>query len=197
MNQKLIVFARAPGSGQVKTRLAKGIGEQAAAHAYKTIVDRLLANLKAVLNVELRCTPDSAGAEFDRWLQPGWRLAPQGEGDLGQRLIRAFAESFTAGSRRVVIVGSDCPAVTAQDIESAWHSLVTHDVVLGPARDGGYWLIGLREPQPALFENIPWSTPAALETTLSRIRKAGLTVQCLRTLADIDTAEDWEELNRA
>ena len=196
MIEKLIVFARAAHAGQVKTRLAREIGDQAAVDAYKTLMEQLLANLRAVFNVELRFTPDSARAEFESWLQPGWHLATQGEGDLGQRLARAFQESFAAGSQRVAIIGSDCPAVTVQDIHSAWRSLLTHDVVLGPARDGGYWLIGLCRPQPGIFENIPWSSAAVLETTLTRVREAGLTVHRLRTLADVDTVEDWEEFNR-
>src|SRR2546426_863205 len=156
MKEKLVVFVRAPRIGQVKTRLASAIGKAAALEAYKALVDRLLKNLKSLLNVELRFTPDRADAEFDRWLQRGWHLAPQGEGDLGQRLIRAFEQSFAAGSQRVVVIGSDCPAVAAHDIKSAWRSLLTHDVVLGPARDGGYWLVGFRGPQPWVFVNIPW-----------------------------------------
>jgi len=147
--------------------------------------------------VELRFTPDAAHAELAPWLRSAWTLRPQGEGNLGERLARAFQESFTEGCQRVLIIGSDCPAVSLADIESAWSSLLTNEVVVGPASDGGYWLIGLRGRQPGLFENVPWSTAAVLETTLTRIRDAGLTFHCLRELTDIDTAEDWEKFNRA
>jgi len=197
MSQKLIVFLRTPCLGQVKTRLAQAIGGEAALQAYRMLVAQLLENLGCLQNVELRFTPDSAGAELAPWLRSGWTLMPQGEGNLGERLARAFHESFAGGSQRVVIIGSDCPAVSSADIESAWHSLLTKSVVLGPASDGGYWLIGLREPQPGLFENVPWSTSAVLETTLAHARNAGLTLHCLHELTDIDTAEDWNEFNRA
>ena len=195
--RQLTVFVRAPQIGQVKTRLAKALGAAAALYAYKILVAELLNKLKSLPNVELRFTPDKARAQVRQWLQPTWRLAPQGEGELGKRLARAFEEAFRAGIQRVLIIGSDCPGVAAQDVEAAWGSLITHDVVLGPAKDGGYWLIGLRRPRPGLFENVPWSTSAVLETTLSRVRAARLKVKCLRTLADVDTAEDWSEFMRA
>ena len=197
MSQKLIVFVRAPRLGEVKTRLAHAIGREAALSAYRVLVGQLLENLGRLQNVELRLTPDAGRAELPPWLRPGWALMPQGEGDLGVRLGRAFQESFAEGSQGVVIIGSDCPAVSVADIESAWRSLLTNDVVLGPASDGGYWLIGLRGPQPCLFENVPWSTASVLETTLARVRNAGLTFHCLRELTDIDTAEDWKEFNLA
>jgi|ERR1043166_391694 rSAM/selenodomain-associated transferase 1 len=151
------------------------------------------ANPVAVAHVELRFTPDDAGASVSAWLHPGWQLKPQGAGDLGEKLKRSFDESFQEGFERVVIIGSDAPEVTRKDIESAWHYLRDHDVVLGPAKDGGYWLIGLRGPQPSLFEGIPWSSSAVLEQTVLRVRAAGLTGHFLRTLADIDTEEDWRQ----
>ena len=196
MSQKLIVFLRAPRLGQVKTRLAQDIGDDAALKAYRVLVAQLLDNLGCLQNVDLRFTPDSAGTELAPWLRSGWTLMPQGEGNLGERLARAFHESFAGSSQRVVIIGSDCPTVCRADIESAWHSLLTKSVVLGPASDGGYWLIGLREPQPGLFENVPWSTSTVLETTLAHARNTGLSFHCLRELSDIDTAADWEEFTR-
>ncbi len=197
MSQKLIVFVRAPRIGEVKTRLAQAIGSEAALMAYRVLVAQLLKNLGSLQNVELRFTPDAAGAELAPWLRSGWTLRPQGQGALGERLGRAFQENFARPGQRVVIIGSDCPGVSLADIESAWRSLLTNDVVLGPASDGGYWLIGLRAVQPGLFENVPWSTASVLETTLTRVRNAGLTFYCLRQLTDIDTAADWEEFNRA
>jgi len=196
MSEKLIIFVRAPRLGEVKQRLAKAIGPKAALHAYEMLGARLLQNLALLKNVELRITPDSARDEAGGWLKSGWSMAVQGDGDLGARLTRAFQESFAARIERVVIIGSDCPAVLADDIQTAWRSLLTHDVALGPASDGGYWLIGLRQPAPQLFEDVPWSTASVTETTLRRIRDAKLTVQCLRTLSDIDTVEDWNEFCR-
>ena len=95
-------------------------------------------------------------------------------------------------------IGSDCPDVTVADVEAAWEALQSHDVVLGPARDGGYWLIGLKEPRPSLFDGIAWGTDAVFAQTFDRCRAAGLVVHQLRQLDDIDTEEDWRRfLERA
>ncbi|MEP6664309.1 MAG: TIGR04282 family arsenosugar biosynthesis glycosyltransferase [Verrucomicrobiota bacterium] len=194
---RLVIFVKAPRLGQVKSRLAAGIGESAACAAYKRMVEQLMENLQGLENVEIRFAPDEGEDELRKWLGGKYDFRRQRSGDLGERLHRAFQENFNPGHERVVVIGSDCPYVTKADIESAANSLATHDVVLGPATDGGYWLIGLSEPQPALFEDIPWSTEAVLETTLCRIRSENLSIYRLRTLDDIDVAEDWGKfLNR-
>jgi rSAM/selenodomain-associated transferase 1 len=110
---------------------------------------------------------------------------------LGERLHRAFSESFSEGAERIIIVGSDCPEIAAEDVRGALKELDSHDVVLGPAVDGGYWLIGLRAPHSELFREIPWSSDQVLAQTLRRARNLGLGVQLLRILADIDTEADW------
>lgn len=188
---RLIVFLKAPREGTVKTRLAAEIGDAAALQAYRTLVGTLLDQLASLPDVELRFTPDTARALIEPWRQPHWRAHPQGDGALGERLQRAFEHSFAAGARRVAIIGSDCPEVTEADIHAAWSALEVHEVVLGPARDGGYWLIALRRPCATLFEDIPWSTPAVLSATLDRARAAGLSMQLLRELTDVDTAAEW------
>lgn len=187
----LAVFVKAPRPGLVKTRLAATMGAEAACAAYCRLVETLVAKLAPLDAVEIRFTPDGAEAELQRWLQPGWKLAPQGPGDLGVKLRRAFASARAAGAERIVAIGSDCPEVAVADIESAWQALASHDVVLGPAGDGGYWLIGLKEPQPGLFEGIAWSTNAVFEQTVRRCHAAGLSVHRLRQLDDVDTEEDW------
>jgi rSAM/selenodomain-associated transferase 1 len=155
-------------------------------------VDRVLQGVSSIPNVELRFTPDDAAAEIQPWLRSGWTLAPQGDGDLGARLERAFGDAFAGGLERVVIIGSDCPEANAQDVRQAWAELQEHDTVIGPAADGGYWLIGLRAPQPPLFHNIEWSSAQVLARTLQRAKQLGLRVQLLRILTDVDTAGDWE-----
>jgi hypothetical protein len=190
-DERLVVFVKAPRPGQVKTRLATTLGAAAAATAYRALTERVLANVRELPGVELRFAPDDALAEIQPWLQPGRHARPQGEGDLGTRLERAFAEAFADGARRVVLIGSDCPAVTASDIRAAWHTLDDADLVLGPALDGGYWLIGLSQPQPALFHEIPWSTDAVFAFTRQRARELRLRTALLRELADVDTLEDW------
>ncbi|MEO6035615.1 MAG: TIGR04282 family arsenosugar biosynthesis glycosyltransferase [Verrucomicrobiota bacterium] len=196
METKLIIFVKAPRTGSVKTRIAKSMGDDAACSAYKMLVVRLIENLRLLRQVELRFFPDDAAGEIAPWLQKGWELRPQGDGDLGEKLKRAFLENFESGASRVLIIGSDCPAINADDIERAGAALATCDVVLGPATDGGYWLIGLRQPHPRLFENIPWSTETVLESTLSLARENGLSCHLLRELNDVDLPEDWEKYLR-
>ncbi len=191
---RLILFLKAPRLGFVKSRLAASIGETAALQAYQTLVDILIKRLSRLRAIELRFTPDDAIAEVGHWLVPGWTSAPQLDGDLGSRLNRAFNDAFQSDCNRVVVIGSDCPTVTPDDIESAWQALETHEVVLGPATDGGYWLIGSRRPQPELFRGIAWSTPQVLEQTLRRAESLGLTVHQLQERSDVDTASDWESV---
>jgi hypothetical protein len=186
----LIIFVKAPRPGEVKTRIAASIGAQAACNAYLALVEVLIGNLRTLTNVQIRYTPDDALLEIPQWVQPTWTTARQGHGDLGERLTKAFDDAFSSGAQRVVIIGSDCPEITHEDIESAWAALEDHDVALGPAEDGGYWLIGLRSPQPALFEKIPWSSNTVFEETLLRAKTRQLVVRILRKLSDVDTIED-------
>ena len=192
-HRKLIVFVKAPRPGTVKTRLAEAIGSADACKAYRVLVETLLEQLAELPEVELRFSPADAAREIQPWLRAGWEARPQGTGDLGQRLVSAFAEAFSAGVKRVVIIGSDCPAVAVADIECAWSALLSHDVALGPARDGGYWLIGLRQPQPEFFHSIPWSTADVLRETQQRARLLKLKTYLLRELTDVDTVNDWHE----
>jgi rSAM/selenodomain-associated transferase 1 len=191
MNDPVIIFLKTPRPGLVKTRLARSLGDQAACAAYRQLVDTLLENLKAVEGVQLRYAPDDAQAEIAPWLRPGWTSAPQGDGDLGNRLVAAFAHAFARGAERVLILGSDCPSVTPGDLAAGFEMLHRLDVVLGPAEDGGYWLIGLRELRPELFVDMPWSTSRVLPLTLERARNRALSVGQLRELADVDTERDW------
>lgn len=193
---KLLVFLKAARPGAVKTRLAVTIGAGAALAAYEELVAATLKNLNlpaAEIAVELRFTPDEAGPEIAPWRRPGWQAAPQGPGTLGERLQRAFEDSFAAGCGRVLVIGSDCPYVNATDLRAALVALAGHDVVLGPATDGGYWLLGLRAPQPALFIGIDWSTPRVFSQTLQRAEMAGLRAARLRELSDVDTETEWRE----
>jgi rSAM/selenodomain-associated transferase 1 len=192
-DEALIVFLKAPRPGAVKTRLAEALGTEAACAAYRQLVQTLLKRVAALPSVELCFTPDDAAVEIKPWTQPTWSLTPQGDGDLGRRLQRASNRAFASGAQRAVIIGSDCPEVSVADIEAAWSALRTHDVVLGPATDGGYWLVGLRAAQPDLFTDIAWSTNAVLRETLDRARAAGLSVHLLRELSDVDTQADWQQ----
>ena len=189
---RLVVFLKAPRAGAVKTRLAESLGADAACAAYRQLVEALLNNLAALPKAELCFAPVEAASEIKQWLHPGWTSCPQVGGDLGERMHAAFAEHFESDAQHVVIIGSDCPDVTVTDIEDAWLALEGHDVVLGPALDGGYWLIGLREPQPALFSAMTWSTDRVFGETMRRAREGNLRVATLRELSDVDTVSDWE-----
>lgn len=195
-DERLIIFLKAPQSGRVKTRLAAELGPATALHTYQRLVKTLLGRLSTVERAELRFSPDDAAGEVSHWLREGWKLRGQGAGDLGERLCRAFRDAFESDARRVVIIGSDCPDVTHVDINAAWAALETHDVVLGPATDGGYWLIGLRAVHQALFDGIHWSTSTVLTETLAACERIGLKVHRLRELADVDTADDWRRFIR-
>lgn len=191
MQRALIIFLKAPRPGQVKTRLAKTIGVEAACAAYRHLTETVMDRVSPLSGVCLRYAPDDAFAEIQPWLRPGWQASAQGSGDLGERLQRAFVEAFNQGAGRVTIIGSDCPGVMAGDIEMAWAALAENEVVVGPATDGGYWLVGLRGPQPALFKDIVWSSSAVFRETIERCKTAGLRVKLLRELTDVDTEADW------
>lgn len=190
-DSRLIVLLKAPRPGLAKTRLAAALDDHAAAAIYRVLIDRTLAALDAFPQVELRFTPDGAEPEIQPYLRNGWKMRPQGDGDLGVRLRRASDAAFAEGATRVVLIGTDCPALTGADVRDAFDALTELDVVLGPAEDGGYWLLGLRRPAPELFRDIPWSTPEALAATEAHARAAGLSVGLLRRLADVDSLEDW------
>ncbi|HTI73286.1 MAG TPA: TIGR04282 family arsenosugar biosynthesis glycosyltransferase [Candidatus Limnocylindria bacterium] len=189
---KILLFLKAPRLGFVKTRLAKDLGPAGALSAYRQMLQATVEVLCPFPNVALRYTPDDSTDEVGSWAKPGWRLEPQGDGDLGERLTRAFADAFANGANPVVAIGSDCPYVSAADLREAQDLLQTNDVVLGPAVDGGYWLIGTRRALPQLFEGIDWSTERVFEQTCRAANVAGLTVARLRTLSDVDTSEDWQ-----
>ena len=189
-DQRLIVFIKAPRPGAVKTRL--GLGAEAECAAYQRLVQVVLEKISAFEAVELRFAPADALAEIRHWVRGKWSAAPQCHGDLGHRMAGTFADAFRNGAKRVVIIGSDCPYLEAADIEMAWAELERCDLVLGPAEDGGYWLIGLRENRPNLFKDMIWSSPGVFEETIARAKVLGLKTVLLRKLSDVDTREDWE-----
>lgn len=185
----LILFVKHPRPGAVKTRLAADIGTEQALAVYQD----LLAHLKAV------ATPVQAdkvvfyGDEIpadDLWAATGWPRQAQEGPDLGARMAQAFAWGHAQGYRRMVLVGSDLPQLSTGILETALHWLQVTESALGRARDGGYYLIGLRQPLPAAFAGITWSTPTVAQQTLDRLLGAGLRCALLPLLSDVDTAAD-------
>ena len=197
--RSLIVFARSPDAGRVKTRLAAELGRERALAIYRDLGSRVLAQVRTVSACEIviAYTPPEARQRVRAWLPGADRYEPQAEGDLGKRMTAAVSGCFSAGAHRVVVIGTDCPSVDAGVIEEAFLGLASADVVLGPASDGGYYLIGLARPLPALFTGIPWSTPDTLSATLERARATGAAATLLAELRDIDTADDWREWQHA
>lgn len=196
----LLVFVKAPRPGAVKTRLAADLGEETAAELYRALAEE-----------EVRCTaprpgeyerlffftPPEARPAMEAWF-PEEAWLPQEGPDLGCRMAAAFGETFRRGARRAAIVGSDVPWVSREIVLEALRSLDDHDLALGPARDGGYYLLALDRPRPALFDGIPWSTPSVLSATVERAGGLGLAVRVLDPLRDVDTLEDvraeWKRL---
>lgn len=196
----LIVFVKAPRPGGVKTRLVAALGPERAAQLYRLLADEEIRRTAPLGNAYRRTflfAPAEAGAEVAAWL-PGEELAPQSEGDLGERMARAFADAFAGGARRVILIGTDTPCLSQAHVCRALSLLDEADLALGPAEDGGYYLIGLMRPRPELFAGIAWSTRSVLSATLERAEQLGLSVRLLEPLADVDTLEDvhanWAKL---
>ena len=187
----LLVFAKAPRPGTVKTRLARTIGEDRAATLYGRMGRLIAANVRAAAARMVVCyDPPDGEEEIRRWLDPSPdRYWPQGGGDLGARMSRMVERAFTDADR-VVVIGTDTPAVDAHKVARAVEALDTADVVIGPARDGGYYLMGLRSPHPDLFAGIRWSTGSVLAATMARAERLGLSVTWLELEEDVDTADD-------
>jgi len=194
---RIVVFAKAPAPGRVKTRLIPTLGEAGAAALHRRLVMHTLrAAQEADLGpVELWCAPDTHHAFFSECERGfGVSLHSQCEGDLGARMRRAL-EEVLGRAERAILVGSDIPALSAQYLRDAERALSgARDVVIGPAEDGGYVLIGLKRSDPELFRDIPWGEPEVLAETRGRI--AALRWRCfeLPALWDVDRPEDLERL---
>ena len=188
----LIVFLKDPRPGAVKTRLAREIGDSLATRLYRALAEAEVHGTTPRGEAYSRLfffAPPGAGPSIAQWF-PGETLLPQSGGDLGQRMAAAFAEAFARGARRVCIIGTDVPWVDRALVADALQSLDHHDLVLGPAHDGGYYLLATDRARPELFAGIAWSTPSVLATTAERAGALGLSVRLLSVLPDIDTTED-------
>ena len=194
---RVIVFAKAPEPGKVKTRLIPTLGEAGAAALHRRLVMHTLRTAQdaGLGPIELWCAPDARHAFFLECERNfGASLHSQCEGDLGARMRRAI-ETILARAKRAILVGSDIPALSAQYLRDAERALSgARDVVIGPAEDGGYVLIGLERSDPELFRDIPWGEPEVLAETRGRI--AALRWRCfeLPALWDVDRPEDLKRL---
>ena len=183
----VIVVCKAPERGRVKTRLAKDIGEERAYHVYSIMMATLFANLSAGSGYDVcACVDGNMSLVQAGTVDP----IKQHGATLGERILNAIKDRALYPVR--IVIGSDTPNITAQIVQQAITSLDAADVVIGPAHDGGYYLIGMKQLHEGLFEDISWSTEQVLEQTQDRARSAGLSIVLLPIMRDIDTLEDLQ-----
>ena len=194
----LVIFAKAPVPGQVKTRLCPPLTHDEAATLHGSFVLDTLertktaaVKLKLPFDRYLACAPSSTLVFFKIMEErQGVQLIEQEGEDLGIRMHKAFEAMFARGYHHVVIVGTDAPALPLEHYKQALDLLSENDVVLGPAQDGGYYLIGLKKPVPGLFENIPWSTDQVMALTCDKAKSLGLRLGLIPPWRDVDTIDD-------
>ncbi|HLZ69889.1 MAG TPA: TIGR04282 family arsenosugar biosynthesis glycosyltransferase [Dehalococcoidia bacterium] len=187
----LIVFARAPRPGMAKTRLVRDLGQAEAHRLYAALfADTLLLAGRVPARRLLSLDGSAAGLA----LPPRWQLVQQPELSFGERLEWSFARAFARGADRCVLIGADAPHVRPEWVRGAFAALRTHDVAIGPTHDGGYYLLGLRQPSPWIFEDVNWSTPSVLAETLRLVREHGNRCHLLPEEFDVDTGEEAQRL---
>jgi rSAM/selenodomain-associated transferase 2/rSAM/selenodomain-associated transferase 1 len=203
LRRKLIIFTRYPEPGKVKTRLLTKLTADQAAKLHKSMAEFTLKwarsyFLKKPASIEIRYE----GGDEQRmrsWLGQEFDYSPQGQGNLGNRMVRAFDQNFQKGIDHAILAGTDTPQLTAFHAKLAFESLRLHDVVLVPTEDGGYCLIGIKRLEPALFESIEWGTHTVFDETLRKAKELGLSVKVLEPLRDVDLPEDvpvWDLVNQ-
>ena len=197
-NACVMLFTRYPEAGNTKTRLIPHLGAVQAAELQRWMTTSMTHEMAALHPAVDRQIHFSGGclAQMQSWLGRQFTYLPQFAGSLGNRLHQAFLGNFQAGKGAVVAIGADCPELNTRHFEQALRQLETHDLVLGPAADGGYYLIGLRHPQAELFENIAWGTGQVFEQTVAIAARLNLSVATLEQLRDVDRPEDLEVLRK-
>jgi uncharacterized protein len=190
----LIIFVRNPALGKVKTRLAAAIGDEMALRVYHKLLEHTRETCMQVNCTRFVFYSDHIDPE-DAWGAGLFKKRVQSGEDLGARMASAFQTCFEReNSEKVLIIGSDCPDLTPKLLSTAFEALDTHDVVIGPALDGGYYLLGMRSNHTALFEDMEWSTSEVASETISRAEKLNLTVYPLPTLRDVDELVDLQAI---
>jgi rSAM/selenodomain-associated transferase 1 len=192
----LLVFAKKPEPGAVKTRLAKEIGAEQAAEIYRRMAEAVWAGTASgAYDRWLVFEPRAEERAMRKWLPGAQAYAPQSSGDLGQRLREAFRQAFDSGARAVAVIATDAPEVTSRDIHCAFQLLSSGcRSAIGPCPDGGYWLLALSEFREDVFDGIPWSSSSVFDETLARLRGDHGAPGILRKLRDVDRLSDLMDL---
>ncbi len=185
----LIIFVKNPIPGTVKTRIARTVGDERAVDVYQHLLRHTQEITRQLTGHRVVYYGDFVNLD-DGW--NGYEKQLQSGNDLGERMLKAFREQFEQGTDRVIIIGSDCLDITADHIERAFAALNDADVVIGPATDGGYYLLGMKQLHSFLFENMPWSQPNLRQLTERALLQHGLTFERLDELSDIDEWADYE-----
>lgn len=199
----LIIFAKAPVAGDSKTRLIPLLGEEGAAQAHEELARRVLAAVStlALETSDFRVCLWGASSHptLGAWVcEYGLSSQLQPDGNLGKRMAHALESSLDAGAQQAILIGSDCPEMNATYIRAAKNALTEADLVLGPAEDGGYVLIGINntpvlvDAYQALFVDVDWGSDRVLQQTVAKANMAGLTVAMLDQLWDVDRPADWQ-----
>ncbi|NER01069.1 MAG: glycosyltransferase [Cyanothece sp. SIO2G6] len=187
----ILLFLKAPRKGLVKTRLAKSIGDRGALGAYRNLVSKQIAEFDPSWPLNIHYTPVDAQAEMSDWLGSARSFIVQESGDLGKRLSAAINQHFQNQTGPVFLLGADCPWLNSVILKKASRAAVLSDVVIGPTHDGGYYLLGLNQNHPGLFEDIKWSSEEVFGQTIERAEGLGLSVASLPTLHDVDNLHEW------
>lgn len=189
----LLIFVKNSVPGKTKTRLAKSIGDQKALKVYHKLVEHTHA-VTHPLQANKEVWYSSNIQQDDIWQNEGFTKKIQKGDDLGERMKHAFKEAFEGTAKKAVIIGSDNAEITSEIIEKAFKALDEIDIVIGPAKDGGYYLLGMKKYQPQVFDGIEWSTDKVLDSTIQIIKEYGNTFALLKALNDVDTIDDWIEI---
>ncbi len=198
MLQRIIVFARYPEPGRTKTRLIPAIGAEKAAALQRFLAEHVMSVIKTwvarrPVSVEIRYE-GTEETRMTEWLGSGFIYNVQRGADIGEKMHNAFEDAFNEQFEHVIIVGTDLPFLNSEILESALNFLNTYDLVLGPANDGGYYLVGLKAAQSELFRNIPWGTDGVLDRTVHAALLLGMTLAFVQALDDVDRPEDLQHL---
>jgi rSAM/selenodomain-associated transferase 1 len=187
----LLLFIKNPIPGKTKTRLAADVGNEMALKMYHVLTDWTREQASGLADIQRYLYYSNDVNNDDAWPAEDYHKRLQAGNGLGERMEAAFAAAFADGHDRVIIIGSDCPGITTEFLAEAFTALNDNDVVIGPALDGGYTLLGMRSLHPTLFRDIEWSTGEVLPVTLERAAKKGLQVKQLAALSDVDYLADW------